>query len=119
MKIGELARRTGVSVRSLRYYEEQELIHSQRTPGGQRVFDESAVGYVELVQLLFRAGISSRDVLAILPCTRSGTTTPEMIDRLLAERARIDEKLRELSATRDRLDGILVDSEARLVQPVA
>ena len=114
MKIGELAQRTGVSVRSLRYYEEQGLIHSARTSGGQRVYDPSTVGRVELVQLLYRAGVSSRDVLAIMPCIASGATTPAMIERLVAERARIDAKVEELTATRERLDGILVDAAARL-----
>ncbi|WBQ05446.1 MerR family transcriptional regulator [Kribbella sp. CA-293567] len=117
MKIGELARRTGVSVRSLRYYEEQGLITSERTSGGQRVYSKTTVGYVDLIQLLFRAGVSSRDVLAIMPCAESGTTTPAMLDRLAAERSRLDAKVTELIATRERLDGILVAATARLRMP--
>ncbi|MFB6640979.1 MerR family DNA-binding transcriptional regulator [Streptomyces chartreusis] len=39
MKIGELSSRTGVSVRLLRYYEEQGLLLSQRTAGGHRSYD--------------------------------------------------------------------------------
>ncbi|MET0303228.1 MAG: MerR family transcriptional regulator [Microbacteriaceae bacterium] len=114
MKIGELARRTGVSVRSLRYYEEQQLLASTRTPSGQRIYDESAVGYVELVQVLFRAGVTSRVVRDILPCATSGATTPDMIERLRAQRAEIATRLEELAMTRDRLDRILVDATARL-----
>ncbi|MFC7491326.1 MULTISPECIES: MerR family transcriptional regulator [unclassified Knoellia] len=118
MKIGELARRTGASVRSLRYYEEQGLILSGRTSGGQRVYDEDAVERVDLVQLLFRAGVASRDVVEILPCIYSGTTTPAMVGRLVAERARIDEKVRELTATRNRLDGVVRAARARLATTV-
>ncbi len=114
MKIGELAERTGVSVRSLRYYEEQGLIAAERTPGGQRIYDANTVGRVEFVQLLFQAGVSSRDVRGIMPCIASGTTTPAMVERLAAERARIDAKVTELSATRERLDDILVHATARL-----
>ena len=40
MKIGELARITGASVRSLRYYEQQRLLLSPRTTGNQRVYEE-------------------------------------------------------------------------------
>jgi DNA-binding transcriptional MerR regulator len=114
MRIGELSRRTGASVRSLRYYEEQGLISSVRTSGGHRTYEDDAVDRVALVQLLFRAGVTSRDVVQIMPCIHSGTTTPDMIERLSAERARIDEKARDLLATRDRMDAVLVDSYARL-----
>ena len=43
MRIGELARRTGVSVRSLRYYETQGLLRSDRTPGGHREYAEAGI----------------------------------------------------------------------------
>ncbi|WP_374225966.1 MerR family DNA-binding transcriptional regulator [Micromonospora sp. C41] len=42
MRIGELSARTGVSARSIRYYEQQGLLAALRTPSGQRVFAESA-----------------------------------------------------------------------------
>lgn len=114
MRIGELARRTGVSVRSLRYYEQQEILLSDRTTGGQRVYDEDAVERVELIQLLFGAGVGSRDVVELLPCIYSGTTTPAMVDRLLTERDRIDRQAKGLVATRRRLDGVIVEAKARL-----
>jgi len=38
VRIGELAERTGVSVRSLRYYETKGLLGSERTSGGQREY---------------------------------------------------------------------------------
>jgi len=43
MRIGELAARAGVSVRALRYYEEQNLLASVRSPSGQRQYPDSAV----------------------------------------------------------------------------
>lgn len=114
MRIGELARRTGVSVRSLRYYEQQELLLSSRTSGGQRIYDEDAVDRVELIQVLFGAGVGSKDVVELLPCIYSGTTTPAMVDRLLVERDRIDRQAKDLVATRKRLDGVIVEARARL-----
>lgn len=116
MKIGRVAQLTGVSVRSLRYYEERGLILARRTAGGQRVYDDDVVERVELIQLLFAAGVSSRDVEQILPCIHSGTTTPEMVHRLDVERARIDDRLRELTSMRDRLDGVLAEASARLAE---
>lgn len=114
MRIGELARRTGVSVRSLRYYEQQHMLLSSRTTGGQRIYDEDAVDRVQLIQLLFGAGVGSRDVVELLPCIYSGTTTPAMVDRLLVERNRIDRQAKDLVATRKRLDGVIVEARARL-----
>ena len=43
MRIGELAQRTGVSERSLRYYGEQGLLGAERTPGGHHDYPDSAV----------------------------------------------------------------------------
>lgn len=110
MKIGDLARSTGVSVRSLRYYEQRRLISARRTPGGQRIYDEDAVERVALIKELFAAGISSDGVVQMLPCIDSGTATPAMVERLVCERARIDAEMKRLAATRDRLDQIIVET---------
>ena len=42
-KIGELARRTGLTVRTLHHYDEIGLLSAQRSEGGHRVYDEAAV----------------------------------------------------------------------------
>jgi DNA-binding transcriptional MerR regulator len=59
MRIGELAARTGVSVRALRYYEEQELLAPERSTTGQRHYPDDAVDRVELIQQLYAAGLST------------------------------------------------------------
>ncbi|SMD27407.1 MerR family transcriptional regulator [Kibdelosporangium aridum] len=110
MRIGELAARTGVSVRALRYYEEQKLLGSVRSPSGQRLYSNSAVGRVELIQQLYAAGLSSRTILGILPCVVTGEVTPELLNRLTTERDRINSRIDDLTATRDRLDTIIVTS---------
>ncbi|GAA0266659.1 MerR family transcriptional regulator [Cryptosporangium japonicum] len=107
MRIGELASKAGVSVRALRYYEEQHLLASERTPSGQRVYTPSAVDRVRFIQQLYAAGLSSKAVLEILPCVHTGVVTPELMARLTTERDRIDEQIAELTATRDRLDGVI------------
>ncbi len=68
MLIGELAERTGVSARSLRYYEGLGLIRSSRTTGGWRDFDEATGERVVLIQHLFAAGLCSATIKDILPC---------------------------------------------------
>lgn len=50
MRIGELARRTGVTTRALRYYEEQDLLAAERSGSGQRHYAEDAVDQVHLIR---------------------------------------------------------------------
>ena len=107
MRIGELAARTHVSVRALRYYEEQHLLASTRTPSGQRTYPEDAVERVRLIQQLYGAGLSSRTILGLLPCVETGEVTPDLLDRLAEERDRIDGQIDELVRTRDRLDAVI------------
>ncbi|WP_458315938.1 MerR family transcriptional regulator [Mycolicibacterium brisbanense] len=70
MRIGELSRRTGVSERSLRYYEQQGLLAATRTPNGQRQYAETAVDRVIHIQELFAAGLRSNTIAGLLPCMR-------------------------------------------------
>ncbi|MEV7739704.1 MerR family transcriptional regulator [Streptomyces sp. NPDC088921] len=107
MRIGELASRVGVSVRALRYYEGQDLLASVRSPSGQRQYPDSAVDRVELIQQLSSAGLSSRAIVELLPCVETGDVTPALLDRLSAERGRIDAQVSTLVKTRDRLDAII------------
>jgi DNA-binding transcriptional MerR regulator len=108
MRIGELASRSSVSVRALRYYEEQGLLKSERTPAGQRVYPEPATERVRLIQMLYAAGLSSRTILELLPCVEANVSTPESQARLSAERQRIDAQIAELTTVRNRLDEVIM-----------
>ncbi|MFG2651396.1 MerR family transcriptional regulator [Streptomyces sp. NPDC048436] len=114
MRIGELATRTGVSVRALRYYEEQNLLSSERSSSGQRHFPDSAVDRVQLIQQLYAAGLSSKSIVDLLPCVVDGNATPALIERLSAERDRIDRQIAELVSTRDRLDSVVTGAATNL-----
>jgi DNA-binding transcriptional MerR regulator len=113
VKIGELARRTGVSERSLRYYEQQDLLASTRTSGGQREYPDSAVDRVIRIQELFAAGLPSKKIALMLPCMRdydggpSEIATPLLVEDLKKERRRIDRMIADLHATRDVLDDVI------------
>lgn len=110
MRIGELAAKTGVSVRSLRYYEEQDLLASERSPSGQRHFPDSAVDRVQLIQQLFAAGLPSKSIVELLPCVVDGRATPELLDRLSTERDRIARQIGDLESTRNRLDTVITNA---------
>ncbi|MDX3688240.1 MerR family transcriptional regulator [Streptomyces sp. AK04-4c] len=113
MRIGELARRTGVSERSLRYYEAQGLLTSDRTPGGHRDYAEGAIDRVIRIQEFYAAGISSPKIAELLPCVRdvdggpSEIATPRLVDDLSVDRDRIDRKIDELRRSREVLDDVI------------
>ncbi|WP_405137411.1 MerR family transcriptional regulator [Nocardia sp. NBC_01388] len=124
MRIGELARRTGVSERSLRYYGEQGLLPADRTPGGQRDYPERAVDRVIHIQELFAAGLNSKKIFEILPCMRDSDgganerATPELVEELRAERNRIDQTISDLLRSREVLDDVIGRANERFASPV-
>ena len=108
MRIGELAGRSGVSVRALRYYEEQRLLESRRSASGQRHYPEAAVDRVQLIQLLYGAGLSSKTIVELLPCVESpNKVTPATLALLSAERERIDQQIGTLERSREKLDSVI------------
>lgn len=115
MRIGELARLTGVSQRSLRWYGKQSLLRETRTGGGHREYDDNAVERVRTIQLLFAAGVPARHVAEILPCVDTGTTTPAMVARLEEERTRLRAQAAAIAATLEKLDEVVVETRLRLL----
>lgn len=98
MRIGELAEASGVSARSLRYYESVGLIRSTRSGGGWRDFDPATVERVVMIQHLLAAGLSSFTIGELLPCLEA---TPEertgVMEELLAQEVvRLEAKRRDL-----------------------
>ncbi len=117
MRIGELARRSGVSVRALRYYEEQGLITSERSPSGQRHFQEQDVERIRFLQRLFGAGLSSRTIRDLLPCVDAPSFEQSLValERMAQEREKLSSHITDLINARDALDAAM--DRARRAQP--
>jgi DNA-binding transcriptional MerR regulator len=112
MRIGELSRRTGVSHRLLRYYEEQGLLSPTRRPSGYREYRAADVAVVQRIRCLLSAGLSTATIASVLPCLREdGTrlvpTCPDLVAQLRAERRRMDRAIADLRASRDILDTVI------------
>ncbi|WP_103343201.1 MerR family transcriptional regulator [Amycolatopsis sp. CA-126428] len=114
MRIGELAARTGVSVRSLRYYEQQGLLTSTRSASGQRHYTADEVERVGFIQRMFAAGLSSSTIADLFPCIDSpGEETSEAAERrMVQERDRLTDHIAELIRTRDSLDQLIAVNRA-------
>ncbi|MFD2357417.1 MerR family transcriptional regulator [Nonomuraea ferruginea] len=72
MRIGELARRTGVSTRSLRYYEQHGLLRAHRSANGYRHYAEADVRLVSEIRALLSVGFTLEDTRPFVDCLRSG-----------------------------------------------
>ncbi|WP_026343404.1 MerR family transcriptional regulator [Nocardia sp. BMG111209] len=112
MNIGELSRRTGASVRALRYYEECGLLAPERRPNGYREFDEPAVIAVRRIRILLSASLPTSVIAEILPCVVDETvvlagTCPELRDGLARERNRITSEIDAMVEARDILDSLI------------
>lgn len=94
MQIGELARLTGASRRSIRYYEQQGLLVSRRTGRGWRVYGEEDVHRVLNVRESIGAGLTVEDIRQVLPC--------------------LDMKTEDFLACQDSPDDVLAMYEGRL-----
>jgi len=109
MRIGDLSARTGVSVRSLRYYEEQGLLTSTRSAGGHRHYGEEGVDRVAYVQRLYAAGLSSQTITSLLPCLESpsAATSDAAFDRLVEERDKLTAHIAGLTRTLESLNELI------------
>lgn len=110
MRIGEVAAKAGVSVRALRYYEQQDPLHSTRNSGGQRWYSAGAVERVMLIQQLYSVGLPSRTVREILPFADSGEVSPQLLELLETARDRLDRQMADLQDVRDRLHDCITET---------
>jgi DNA-binding transcriptional MerR regulator len=112
MLIRELSRRTGVSPRLLRYYEEQGLLDPRRGPNGYRHYDDDAVVTVRQIRALLNAGLSTDVIREVLPCARGERPEIDMCVDLRAilgqELATMDERIDSLQHRRSTLASYLI-----------
>ncbi|MFE6776094.1 MerR family transcriptional regulator [Streptomyces sp. NPDC057702] len=107
MRIGELARRTGVSTRLLRYYEEQGLLRSERDSNDYRRYAPEAVQRVLRVRELLATGLNTEAIRTVLPCTHSAgpgvrdcAHFTQIVDGQLTK---LDDEIAELQRRREAL----------------
>lgn len=107
MNIGELARHTNTSIRSLRYYEAKRLLSPQRLENGYRSYDQAAIERVGHIQFYLRLGLTTQQVFSIVSCGRPDSSPspfdeinyprcPEAIDLYQEKLTEIEEQIATL-----------------------
>lgn len=105
MLIGELARRTGVTATTLRFYEDDGLLAApDRTPAGYRDYVEAAVERVRFVRQAQAAGLTLAQIREIVAIRDRGRPPCAHVERLVEDRlAAVERRLDELERTRAEL----------------
>ena len=111
MRISEVSHRTGVSIRSLRYYEQKRLLCPRRLSNGYRDLDEQAVERVQTIQMYLGLGLTTEQIEEILQCA-GGSPLPQPLpvceEALLAlyqdKLQDVEHQMRVLTALRTRLN---------------
>jgi MerR family transcriptional regulator, redox-sensitive transcriptional activator SoxR len=109
LTIGELARRTGIAVSAIRFYETKGLVSSIRSAGGQRRFLRSDIRRLSFVLIAQQLGFSIQEIgaaLSTLPVNRAPTQKDwERISRDF--RNQLDQRISRMTRLRDYLDGCI------------
>ncbi|RKR91272.1 DNA-binding transcriptional MerR regulator [Micromonospora pisi] len=115
MKIGDLAARTGVAPRLLRYYEQVGILHPFRSSNGYRTYGEPAIDRVLQIRELLEAGLTTEMIREVLPCLEAETERPgsrhcptvKDLDGLRRQLARIERRIDVLQRNRQAIKNYL------------
>ncbi len=114
--IGKLAELTGTSERLLRYYERAGLLRPERLPNGYREYTRSDTAAVLRIRALLAAGLPTRVIRQVLPCTTDEAAVqpcPGVLDALRDQLDALDRRAAELAVAREVLRETIAGAEAR------
>jgi peroxiredoxin/DNA-binding transcriptional MerR regulator len=119
MRVGELARRTGVTVRALRYYEAAGLVVPARSPNGYREYEQAAVRQVVEIRALRALGLLVDETRPFVECLASGHGSGDECPASLAAYRRavdqLSERITQLVSRRDALAAHLAAAADRAI----
>lgn len=117
MKIGQVARETGLTTKTIRYYEDIGILpEAERLPNGYREYETETIDRIGFIKDAQAAGLSLTEIQIILELRDEGESTCHHTIALLESHlADVDRQLIELGRTRSRLQKMIAD--ARTLDP--
>ena len=107
MRIGEVARSAGVTVKAVRYYESLGLVRAGRLPNGYREYDEAELLRIREIRTLGELGITAERTRPFLDCLAAGRTSgddcPASLDTYRQAIADMSHRIGQLAERRDAL----------------
>lgn len=117
MRIGTLARLTGLSTDTLRHYERKGLLSARRSSNGYRKYPPEAVDRVRLVQRALSVGFTLDELARVLRVREQGGAPCREVRELAAAKLEsMEEQLHDLIALRDQLAALLTSWDAQLAR---
>jgi DNA-binding transcriptional MerR regulator len=111
MKIGELASRSGLPIKTLRFYEDRGLLPAAgRSPGGYRLFCAASLQRLAFIRRLKTLGLSLEEIRECLAAHDAGRLPCAEVQRLLERQIRrVEQRMRELRLLRSELKELLAN----------
>lgn len=109
LSVGEVARRSGVAVSAVHFYEREGLISGWRSGGNQRRYTRDVLRRIAVIQVAQRTGIPLAQIRAAFSMLPNGRTPTAGDWQRLSEqwREELDQRITQLTRLRDRLDGCI------------
>ena len=109
LRIGEVSKRTGLPVKTIRFYCDQGLLQpSGRSDAGYRLFDQDNLAELTIIRALRSMDVSIPELLKILEMRRSGFCNCSVLKGSIADKmASIDQQISELRAMQEELARLL------------
>ena len=109
LSIGDLSRRTGLSVSAIRFYEARGLVAAIRTGGNQRRFMRSDIRRLSFALIAQRLGLTISEIQAVLATLPQGRPPSRADWQAISARIHdaLEARIAMLQKTRDLLDGCI------------
>jgi DNA-binding transcriptional MerR regulator len=109
LRIGEVARRTGLPVKTIRYYCDEGLLQPRaRSESGYRLFDEENLAELTIIRSLRAMDVSIPELARILEVRRAGVCNCSVLkDSITAKMESINLRIAELAAMKEELARLL------------
>lgn len=109
LRIGEVARRTGLPVKTIRFYCDEGLLQPKaRSPSGYRLFDEENLAELTIIRALRAMDVAIPELAKILEVRRAGVCNCSVLKGSIAAKMEsINQRISELAAMKDELARLL------------
>lgn len=99
--IGEVAQMLNLSVHTLRYYDKEGLLpFVERTASGARLFSESDIGALKIIECLKATGMPIKDIRQFIDwCAQGDATLKQRYDMFMERKAAVEAQMEELKKT--------------------
>ncbi|GBL04793.1 redox-sensitive transcriptional activator SoxR [Glaciecola sp. KUL10] len=109
LKVGDLAKRSGVAISTLHFYEKKGLIQSYRSGGNQRIYARSMLRRVAIIKVAQQLGMPLKDIkeaISVLPMNKTASNE-DWKNLSTFWKTQLDSRILKLTNLRDELSNCI------------